>query len=81
MTKWWRDNFGQLGSFRRGSVPTDPRRARITPPGASKAERDQTVVVLTSGHPCERVGKLPPGVGYMPKPWQPLNVLIAPNRR
>jgi DNA-binding NtrC family response regulator len=34
-------------------------------------------VVLTSGHPCERVGKLPPGVGYMPKPWQPLNVLIA----
>ena len=34
-------------------------------------------VVLTSGHPCERVGDLPPGVGYMPKPWQPLNVLIA----
>ena len=21
--------------------------------------------------------KLPPGVAYMPKPWQPLNVLIA----
>src|SRR5207249_1425938 len=21
--------------------------------------------------------QLPPGVGYMPKPWQPLNVLIA----
>jgi DNA-binding NtrC family response regulator len=34
-------------------------------------------VVLTSGHPCERAGDLPPGVGYMPKPWQPLNVLIA----
>ena len=34
-------------------------------------------VILTSGHPCERVGKLPAGVGYMPKPWQPLNVLIA----
>ena len=31
----------------------------------------------TSGHPRERVGQLPPGVGYMPKPWQPLNVLIA----
>ena len=34
-------------------------------------------VILTSGHPCERGGELPPGVGYMPKPWQPLNVLIA----
>jgi hypothetical protein len=34
-------------------------------------------VILTSGHPRERVGDLPPGVGYMPKPWQPLNVLIA----
>jgi DNA-binding NtrC family response regulator len=34
-------------------------------------------MVLTSGHPCERAGDLPPGVGYMPKPWQPLNVLIA----
>jgi hypothetical protein len=34
-------------------------------------------VILTSGHPRERVGKLPPGVAYMPKPWQPLNVLIA----
>jgi hypothetical protein len=27
--------------------------------------------------PRERVGNLPPGVTYMPKPWQPLNVLIA----
>jgi hypothetical protein len=34
-------------------------------------------VVLTSGHPCDRAGDLPAGVGYMPKPWQPLNVLIA----
>jgi DNA-binding NtrC family response regulator len=34
-------------------------------------------VVLTSGHPRERIGPLPPGVGYVPKPWQPLNVLIA----
>ena len=34
-------------------------------------------VILTSGHPRERVGELPPGVTYMPKPWQPLEVLIA----
>jgi DNA-binding NtrC family response regulator len=34
-------------------------------------------VILTSGHPRERVGELPPGVVYMPKPWQALNVLIA----
>ena len=34
-------------------------------------------VILTSGYPRERVGDLPPGVGYMPKPWQPLNVLMA----
>jgi DNA-binding NtrC family response regulator len=34
-------------------------------------------VILTSGHPCERVGDLPLGVTYLPKPWRPLNVLIA----
>jgi CheY-like chemotaxis protein len=34
-------------------------------------------VILTSGHPRERVGELPPGVAYMRKPWGPLNVLIA----
>jgi DNA-binding NtrC family response regulator len=34
-------------------------------------------VILTSGRPRERVGELPPGVAYMPKPWQPLNVLMA----
>jgi DNA-binding NtrC family response regulator len=34
-------------------------------------------VVLTSGYPCERVGDLPPGVDYIPKPWRPLDVLIA----
>ena len=34
-------------------------------------------VILTSGHSRKRVGGLPTGVGYMPKPWQPLNVLIA----
>jgi DNA-binding NtrC family response regulator len=33
-------------------------------------------VVLTSGQP-QRVRDLPPGVAYLPKPWQPLNVLIA----
>ena len=34
-------------------------------------------VILTSVFPCECVGDLPLGVAYMPKPWQPLNVLIA----
>jgi CheY-like chemotaxis protein len=34
-------------------------------------------VIFTSGLPRERVGDLPLGVAYMPKPWQPLNVLIA----
>jgi DNA-binding NtrC family response regulator len=34
-------------------------------------------VVLTSGHPLERIRELPPGVAYMPKPWQPINVLVA----
>jgi Response regulator containing CheY-like receiver, AAA-type ATPase, and DNA-binding domains len=37
-------------------------------------------MVLTSGHPRERVRELPPGVAYMRKPWQPLNVLIAAER-
>jgi len=32
-------------------------------------------VILTSGHPRE--GKLPPGVDYMPKPWQALDLLMA----
>ena len=34
-------------------------------------------VILTSGHPRERVAELPPGVAYMRKPWHPFNVLIA----
>src|SRR5215468_6975912 len=34
-------------------------------------------VILTSGYPRESGGELPPGVAYMPKPWQPLNVLMA----
>jgi DNA-binding NtrC family response regulator len=37
-------------------------------------------VILTSGYPRERAGELPPGVAYMPKPWRPLNVLIAAER-
>jgi CheY-like chemotaxis protein len=42
-----------------------------------KVRWPQLSVVLTSGHPRDRVGRLPPGVGYMSKPWQPLDVLIA----
>jgi DNA-binding NtrC family response regulator len=34
-------------------------------------------VILTSGNPWERIRELPPGVAYMPKPWQPLHVLLA----
>ena len=37
-------------------------------------------VVLTSGNPGGRLDQLPPGVQYMPKPWQPLNVLMAAER-
>jgi DNA-binding NtrC family response regulator len=37
-------------------------------------------MILTSGHPREHGGELPPLVGYMPKPWQPLSVLIAAER-
>jgi DNA-binding NtrC family response regulator len=34
-------------------------------------------VILTSGHPRELFGALPPGVAYVPKPWQPLSLLVA----
>jgi len=36
-------------------------------------------IVLTSGHPRERerVCQLPPGVAFLPKPWQPFNVLAV----
>jgi DNA-binding NtrC family response regulator len=36
-------------------------------------------IVLTSGHPRERerVCRLPPGVAFLPKPWQPFNVLVV----
>jgi CheY-like chemotaxis protein len=37
-------------------------------------------VILTSGNPGERLKQLPPGVHYMPKPWQPLNVLMMAER-
>ena len=37
-------------------------------------------VILASGHARERVGELRPGAVYMPKSWQPLNVLIAAER-
>jgi CheY-like chemotaxis protein len=32
-------------------------------------------IILTSGHP--RDDQLPAGVDFMPKPWQPLNLLVA----
>ena len=37
-------------------------------------------VVLTSGNPGDRLKQLPPGVLYLPKPWQPLNVLMMAER-
>lgn len=37
-------------------------------------------VVLTSGNPGDRLEQLPPGVLYMPKPWQPLKVLMVAER-
>jgi CheY-like chemotaxis protein len=38
------------------------------------------VVILTSGNAGEHLKQMPPGVDYMPKPWQPLDVLIAAER-
>src|SRR5262245_49564029 len=34
-------------------------------------------VILISGHPLNHVDELPPGINYMPKPWQPLSLLVA----
>jgi len=34
-------------------------------------------VILTSEHPLKQVDELPPGVNYLPKPWQPLSLLVA----
>ena len=42
-----------------------------------KARWPRLPMILTSGRPPDRGGDLPPGVTYMPKPWQPLKVLIA----
>ena len=38
------------------------------------------VVVLTSGDAGEHLEQLPPGVEYMPKPWQLSDVLMAAQR-
>ena len=38
------------------------------------------VVILTSGNAGEHLKQLPPGIDYMPKPWLPLNVLVAAQR-
>jgi CheY-like chemotaxis protein len=38
------------------------------------------VVILTSGNAGAYPKQLPPGVEYMPKPWQPLNVQVAAER-
>jgi DNA-binding NtrC family response regulator len=37
-------------------------------------------VVLTSGNPGTRLVHSPPGVEYMPKPWQPDTLLILAER-
>ena len=37
-------------------------------------------MILTSGHPLERIRELPPGVAYMPKPWQPSGVMCGVSR-
>jgi CheY-like chemotaxis protein len=42
-----------------------------------KARWPRLPIILTSGHPPDRGSDLPAGVIYMPKPWQPLEVLIA----
>jgi CheY-like chemotaxis protein len=38
------------------------------------------VVILTSGNAGEHLKQMPPGVDYMPKPWQPLDILVAAER-
>ena len=42
-----------------------------------KARWPHLPIILTSGHPPDRGSDMPLGVIYMPKPWQPLKVLIA----
>src|ERR1700730_10811120 len=38
------------------------------------------IVLLTSGNAGEHLKQMPPGVDYIPKPWQPLDVLVAAER-
>jgi DNA-binding NtrC family response regulator len=38
------------------------------------------LVVITSGNAGARLADLPPGVEYMPKPWQLLNLLIVADK-
>jgi DNA-binding NtrC family response regulator len=38
------------------------------------------VVVLTSGNPGLRLVHMPPGVEFMPKPWQPPHLLVLAQR-
>jgi hypothetical protein len=37
-------------------------------------------VVLTSGNPGARLVHRPPGVEFLPKPWEPLNLLSVAGR-
>jgi len=37
-------------------------------------------VIVTSGAPGDHLARLPEGAAYMPKPWRPLDVLIAAER-
>jgi hypothetical protein len=48
-----------------------------TAPPARLAALMRLPMILTSGHPPDRGGDLPSGVIYTPRPWQPLEVLIA----
>jgi DNA-binding NtrC family response regulator len=34
-------------------------------------------VILTSGHPLRLIDESPPNVTYIPKPWQPLSLVVA----
>ena len=70
----------------RGGVLSELLVENVEPGQVRRIEIDLGITAFTVGwrctgralgHPWERVGELPPGVAYMPKPWQPLNVLIA----
>jgi DNA-binding NtrC family response regulator len=40
----------------------------------------QTSVAITSGDIGDRASKIPTGVQFMPKPWQPLDLLMTAER-